>query len=209
MAKYIKQEMPDISGTGEKKCYYRMENAGNVSTAEFIRHICSHAQGLTEGGLLHALTALTEEMAELLAQGHTVTLDGIGTFRAALGTRKGVVVDGIDERESSLNSASIAVTDVNFRTDQRFVANVNRRCTLTRGGVHRVNSSPYTKDERKAKLLGYLSEPGNMFIRVAEYAELTGMARSSATVELRKWAETSGSGIVSKGKGSAKVYMKG
>lgn len=57
-------------------------------------------------------------------------------------------------------------------------------------------------------LFAYLSEPGNKFIRVAEYAELTGMARSSATVELRKWAETKGSGLISKGKVSAKVYMK-
>ena len=40
--------MPDMNGTGEKKCYYRMENAGNVSTQELIRHICSHAQGLRE-----------------------------------------------------------------------------------------------------------------------------------------------------------------
>ncbi len=200
--------MPDINGTGEKKCYYRLENAGNVGTVELIKHICSHAQGLTEGGLLHAIAAVAEEMAELLAQGHTVTLDGVGTFRAALGTRKDAVASGADEKGSELNSASIEVSDVNFRTDQRFVVNVNKRCNLTRGGVRRVNNSPYTKDERKAMLLKYLSEPGNMFIRVAEYASLTGMARSSATVELREWAEMSGSGITSKGKGSAKVYLK-
>lgn len=208
MAKYIKQEMPDMNKTGEKKCYYRMENAGNVSTQELIKHICSHAQGLTEGGLLHALTAVSEELSEFLAQGHTVTLDGIGTFRAALGTKTGVRMDGIGDNESSLNSASIEVTDVNFRCDARLVDSVNRRCSLTRGGVRRVNSSPYTKEERKNMLFAYLSEPGNKFIRVAEYAELTGMARSSATVELRKWAETKGSGLISKGKVSAKVYMK-
>ncbi len=209
MAKYIKQEMPDISGTGEKRCYYRMENVGNVSTAELIKHICSHAQGLSEGGLLHALSAVSDEMAELLAQGHTVSLDGIGTFRAALGTRNDVSANALGQMDGELNAASIEVSNVNFRTDQRFVSNINKRCSLTRGGVHRVNSSPYTKEERKAMLLKYLSEQGNVFIRVAEYAELTGMARSSATVELREWAETSGSGVISKGRGSAKVYMKG
>ena len=32
MAKYIKQEMPDIHKDGNQKCYYRMQSSGNVST---------------------------------------------------------------------------------------------------------------------------------------------------------------------------------
>ena len=36
MARYIKQEMPDLNGTGETKCYYRLEKRRNLSTKEFL-----------------------------------------------------------------------------------------------------------------------------------------------------------------------------
>lgn len=37
MARYIKQEMPDLNGTGETKCYYRLEKRRNLSTKEFLK----------------------------------------------------------------------------------------------------------------------------------------------------------------------------
>ena len=36
MARYIKQEMPDLNGTGETKCYYRLEKRRNLSTKDFL-----------------------------------------------------------------------------------------------------------------------------------------------------------------------------
>ena len=56
MARYIKQEMPDLNGTGETKCYYRLEKRRNLSTKEFLKKAGAH--GILDDGILkHALQA--------------------------------------------------------------------------------------------------------------------------------------------------------
>ena len=49
MARYIKQEMPDLQGTGEKKCYYRLEKRQNLSTKEFLKRAGTH--GILDEGV--------------------------------------------------------------------------------------------------------------------------------------------------------------
>lgn len=208
MAKYIKQEMPDLGKTGKKKCYYRMENAGNVSTDEFLKHICSHNQGITEGMARHVIAAVAEELSDFLAEGHTVKIDGIGSFRAMLGVRDGFDMDSFEGNAPRRNAQSIEVNKISYRQDSSLVGMVNRKCQLSRGETRRVNSSPYTKEERYRRLLEYLSEEGVLFIRVGEYAKMMGMPRSSAAVELRNWAADESRLIESRGSYSAKVYVK-
>ena len=48
-----------------------------------------------------------------------------------------------------------------------------------------MNRSPYTKEERLKMLQDYLADATHPFIRVADYAELTSLPRSTATKELR------------------------
>ena len=38
MAKYIKQEMPNMNGTDEPHVYYRLKTDRNISTKEFEAH---------------------------------------------------------------------------------------------------------------------------------------------------------------------------
>ena len=39
MAKYIKQEMPNLNGTDEPQVYYRLKTDRNISSIEFVGHI--------------------------------------------------------------------------------------------------------------------------------------------------------------------------
>ena len=95
MAKYIKQEMPDLNGTGEKKCYYRLAKSRNISTKEFLNIIARHEM-LNVGILEHALCGIADNLAELLAEGYSIKLDGIGTFQATLGVKETKEMDTID-----------------------------------------------------------------------------------------------------------------
>ena len=109
MARYIKQEMPDLQGTGETKCYYRLEKRQNLSTKECLKRAGAHGI-LDEGVLKHALSKIAEQLVEALADGNTVTLDGIGTFQATLGVKKDKEMDTIDGDEIKRNAKSIEVT---------------------------------------------------------------------------------------------------
>ena len=207
MARYIKQEMPDLQGTGETKCYYRLEKRRNLSTKEFLERAGAH--GILDDGILeHALSKIAEQLVEDLADGYTVTLDGIGTFQATLGVKKGKEMDSIDGNETKRNAKSIEVQNVRYVSDKDLVSDVNRRCQLSRAGIARVNRSPYTKEQRLKLAQDYLASPAHPFMRVADYAELTGLPRSSATKELRTFAEDHANGIDTSGRGTAKVYVR-
>ena len=207
MARYIKQEMPDLQGTGETKCYYRLEKRCNISTKEFLEKAASYGI-LDEDTLKHTLAKIARQLAEELAEGNTVTLDGIGTFQATLGVKKGKEMDTLDGNETKRNAKSIEVQNVRYVSDKNLVSDVNSRCQLSRSGISRVNCSPYTKEQRLKLVQDYLADASHPYIRVADYASLTELPRSSATKELRLFAEDPSSGIATDGRGTAKVYVR-
>lgn len=207
MAKYIKQEIPDLHCTGETKCYYRLQKSRNLSTKEFLEYIGKH--GLMDDGVLkHALGKIADGLAEQLAEGYTVTLDGIGTFQATLGVKDDKEIDTIDGEGPKRNAKSIEVKNVRYVSDKDLVKDVNRMCHLSRAGVSRVNRSPYSKEQRLKLLQDYLSDATHPFIRVADYAELTNLPRSSAAKELCAFAQDHSTGIDFEGRRNTKVYVK-
>ena len=207
MAKYIKQEVPDMQKTGEQKAFYRLKIERNVDFEEFIGRLCSHHRGISKGEALRVLVSASDVLAELLGEGYSVTLDDWGTFRATIGLEEGKEMDTIDGNESKRNARSLFLNGVNFLADKKLVRNANRHCKLERAGIVRVHRSPYNREERLQKALVYLEE--NKVLKVSQYMELTGLGHTTAACELRAFSRDASSGIVSVGRGSAVVYIKG
>ncbi len=209
MAKYIKQEMPNLNGKGEDKSYYRIQKQGNVSTDELLQHICDvGGSGISRGSIVHALTSVVDEMTRLLADGYSVTIDGLGTFMATIGVKEGKEADTIDGGETKRNAQSLEVKNVSYRSDKELVKNINVKCDLVRAGVCRVHRSQYSKEERLQLALDYLSDSAHPMMRIADYVALTGLSRTAATLELQEFRENPESGITTSGRGTAKVYVK-
>ncbi len=207
MAKYIKQEVPDMQKTGEQKAFYRLKIERNVDFEEFISRLCSYHSGISRGEALRVLVSTSDVLAELLGEGYSVTLDDWGTFRATIGLEEGKEMDTIDGNESKRNARSLFLNGVNFLADKKLVRNANRHCKLERAGIVRVHRSPYNREERLQKALEYLEE--NKVLKVGQYMDLTGLAHTTAACELRAFSRNASSGIVSVGRGSAVVYIKG
>ena len=207
MAKYIKQEVPDMQKTGEQKAFYRLKIERNVDFEEFIGRLCSYHSGISRGEALRVLVSASDVLAELLGEGYSVTLDDWGTFRATIGLEEGKEMDTIDGNESKRNARSLFLNGVNFLADKKLVRNANRHCKLERAGIVRVHRSPYNREERLQKALEYLEE--NKVLKVSQYMELTGLAHTTAACELRAFSRNASSGIVSMGRGSTVVYIKG
>lgn len=208
MVKYVKQEMPDLSGNGKRKCYFRIKSAGRINTSDLLSHICKHANGITEGSLLHCLSVLSDTLSEFMAQGYSVTIDGIGTFRPKLGINSDASHKvSLDIENTNVKTSSIAVSNILFKADKELVKKTGSMCTLTKGGVNRVNASPLSYCERLEKLYDYLDGSQHPYIRVGEYARLTSMPASSAAVELRNFSQQQGSWLDSDGRGVSKIYI--
>ena len=73
------KEMPDLNGTGERVLYPQFAQIEQITTqqlAESIRGKSTYSEGEIEG----LIRMIAQEMVHELAQGHSVKLDGIGTF---------------------------------------------------------------------------------------------------------------------------------
>ena len=207
MAKYIKQEMIDLSGKGEEKVYYRLQTERNIDFNELTQQIEEHHNLMNRGLVKSVMAYVVDEMAELLGKGYSVTIDGLGTFRASLGLEEDKEMDTFEGDDTKRNARSLRLTGINYRTDKELIKKANRHCKLERAGESRLHHTPYSKEERLKLAHQYLEEHSAM--RVADYMELTGLSRTKATLELKEFRQDTSSGITFVGRGSAKVYVKG
>ncbi len=206
MARYIKQELPDLHKTGEKKAYYRMKTERKIDFNQFVDLISSHNSGISKGEAFSVLMHATDTLAELLAQGYSVAIDELGTFKATVGLVKDKEMDSFEEGTPKLNARSLRVDGVSFKADKRLIVNVDKRCELKRAGVSLLCRSTFTKEERLLKALEYLNAHGAM--KVKDYMELTGLSHTVAAKELREFEHDAASGITSIGRLAGKVYVR-
>ena len=206
MARYIKQELPDLHKTGEKKAYYRMKTKRKIDFNQFVDLISSHNSGISRGEAFRVLMHATDILAELLAQGYSVTIDEMGTFKATIGLVSDKEMDSFEEGTPKLNARSLRVDGVSFKADKRLILNVDKRCDLKRAGVSRLCRSPFSKEERLQKALEYLNAHGAM--KVKNYVELTSLSHTVAAKELREFEHDAASGITSIGRLAGKVYVR-
>ena len=206
MARYIKQELPDLHKTGEKKAYYRMKTERKIDFNQFVDLVSSHNSGISKGEAFSVLMHATDTLAELLAQGYSVAIDELGTFKATVGLVKDKEMDSFEEGTPKLNARSLRVDGVSFKAERRLILNVDKRCDLKRAGVSRLCRSPFTKEERLQKALEYLNAHGAM--KVKDYMELTGLSHTVAAKELREFEHDAASGITSIGRLAGKVYVR-
>ena len=202
-AKYIKKEVPDLNGTGQTQAYYKMQLTPKTYE-QFVKQ-CAREGHTDESIILGVLSLVSEKLALNMAEGFSVKIDGIGTFNAKLGMRDDVLQDAFEEGERSHNAKSIMVTGVSYRADNDLIRNTSRKCVLERGGVSRIRKSQFTLEERIQKAHEFLEK--NLFMRVPDYQQLTGLSRTAASMELRQLALNPDSGITSKGEKSQKYYV--
>lgn len=205
MPKYIKQEMSDkLSKDGKVKTYYRVKTVHNADI-EMIANRMSYT-GVMKGELIKVLYNLIDTMTSFLAEGYSVSLDNLGTFRVSIGEKKNdhaAIYPDCDKHER--NAASLEVRDINFKADKYLVSQVRRQTSFVRGGVSRIRKSAFTPEERLARAIAFLEEKNVM--TVSDYERLNQLSHSGASRELVKLASDPSSNIDYIGRGSHKVYV--
>ena len=150
---------------------------------------------------------LADELAYQMGQGKSVKLDGIGTFVPSLALRIDKERETGEADSTRRNARSIVVGSINFRAEKSLIHNTNYNCDLERSQQKfRRSSQKYTPEERLERAKQYLT--GHPYMTVRNYVQLTGLRPTTASVELRKWAENPESGITTSGRGTHKVYIQ-
>ena len=209
MIEYVIHEMPGLSNVDKSASFPKMVLKSNLSTEELVERIAFPGSGVSRASVVAVLMRLSEQLAASLADGHSVTIDGIGTFTAALGYKEGRVREDIsDEHAPNLNARSIEISKVNFKVDSDLVKQMRALCTgVKRRGEMRVQKLQTTRQQRLAMVLDYLDRHEQISIK--EYAALTSLRYHTAQLELKQLRDDLTSGIRAKGHGVTLVYVKG
>lgn len=182
-AKYDFRVMPNMQGTNEEKTLYPKLVTSGTKTLKDIMHHASRYSGLNEATVIGVVTYLEDVLAEYLAEGYNVKLGEIGTFSASLKSRK--ITD-----KNEIRSQSVHFDNVNFKASKKLRSAINMKMKLERVKPYkafRTSSDKYTADQRFDLLTQYLKENG--YINCKTYAQLTGLLKGKASMELRKWDE--------------------
>lgn len=210
MPKYFKREMPDLRGTGEKQYYYVMRSEGAAGTAELVRRMRQTYRVMGEGELLGMVSTMIRTMSEILADGYTISLDGMGNFSLALGLDDYDSDTPEQHRGGEPNARRLRVRDVRFKAQRKWVDAINAKCSrhLHRDetGESNIHCPTTTREERMQLALGYIREHG--FLRLADYVSLTGLSRTTASRELRELTSDKSVPIIAQGRLSHKVYVE-
>ena len=205
MAKYIKKEIVDLNGKGATQAYYRMKTWRKLETEAFVKRCHDLNSAFSESILKGALAALTQQLAYELANGYSVKLDGLGVFNAKIGLCKDKEQDDFSEDGTRRNAASLQVTGVSLKVDKELVKAINKDCDLERGDDERLSRQTYTLEQRIERARDFIRKNG--YMRSYEYAQLNGLAKSTASRELIRITSDPRSGIRSEGCKSSKVYL--
>lgn len=182
-AKYDFRVMPNMQGTNEEKTLYpKLVTSGTKTLKDIMHHAARHS-GLNEATVIGVVTYLEDVLAEYLAEGYNVKLGEIGTFSASLKSRK--ITD-----KNEIRSQSVHFDNVNFKASKKLRSAINMKMKLERVEPYkafRTSSDKYTADQRFDLLTQYLKENG--YINCKTYAQLTGLLKGKASMELKKWDE--------------------
>ena len=207
--------MVDLNNPGQTIFTYRMKTLP-MDNADFIED-CARNTTFSEPEIMGVLGAVADRLAQRMARGYSVTIDGFGTFKAQIGLTRDARKrqkekaappapdNGDDSAPSSLNARSLEVTGVLWKPAKSLVRDTNLACNLKRGGEEPLRKSKYTYEERKARARAFMEK--NTVMRVSDYARLTGLSHTKAAAELRSLDNAIGTGITSRGSRSSKVYF--
>lgn len=160
--------------------YPKLVPHGTMNMKDIIRHAQMHS-GLNASTVQGVMIFLEEVLAEYLAKGYNVKLGNIGTFSATLTSRK------VKSKEE-IRAKSIHFDNVSFRAGKELKKEIGRQIKLERVSPDRTfksSSEKYTAEERFQLLTDYLDKHG--YITRTEYSGLTGLLKTKAAYELRKW----------------------
>ena len=188
---YHIQELPQMRGE-EQRIFPKLETYSVFDNEKMVERIALES-GLQEGAVMAVLNALPKALKNILLEGHTCKLDGIGTFSVSL------TFDS--EKEVTINRLNLKV-DTNFMDELRKEAEFEK----VQPEVVPVKPSKGRIDEHVALVHEWLQT--HPFITLQEYANLVEVSYTTASRELKAICQNPVFGITSKGKKQTKVWVK-
>ena len=192
------QVNPPAKKEDKKQLFPRIIDSETVGEKQLAELMASHGS-LTRGNAEAALSDMAEAMADLLREGKTIHIPGLGSFKLSIGT------DAAIHPDSNRRMQSIEVRGVSFHPDQEFMDAIGRPAFHWKPttGVAIAPSVSQLIPRLKVYFQTYdsLTRPA--------FEQLFGQKRTTAYIRLKQLEEMGVIQSVGNGKGTKYVSGKG
>lgn len=199
--------MPDLNKTGQKRVFPKLVTYRQLDTREFLDMMYNHNHAISQSAATAVLKDVADYLAEVLSEGYSVKLDGIGHFSLSLDFDDSKPCN-MSSDDDKMTRRKVRVKEVNYYADPELTAYLNANTTLTRDseGVSQLKKQLYSPEQRIERAQQWLDTHHAMTLN--DYAEMNNMSRTSASRELAKLSTGSDAPFACTGKWSHKVWVK-
>lgn len=203
MPNYILKELNKELTDGKKVVFPKMQTYSQHDFETVLKHMQTYAGNFSEGTMRAVIDALVETMKSWMPMGHSMKIDGLGTFSLSLGFK-----DKDTDEEPKTKYRHICIKGINFKPDAKLIAALNKQADFERAEKDVVvpKKCSYTTGERIEKAQAIIANNG--FMTLSDYARATGQCRSAASNDLKRLTTLPDSPIATRGSGSHKVWIR-
>ena len=203
MPNYILKELNKELTDGKKVVFPKMQTYSLHDYETVLKHMHTYAGNFSEGTMRAVIDALVETMKSWMPMGHSMKIDGLGTFSLSLGFK-----DKDTDEEPKTKYRHICIKGINFKPDAKLIAALNKQADFERAEKDVVvpKKCSYTTGERIEKAQAIIANNG--FMTLSDYARATGQCRSAASNDLKRLTALPNSPIATRGSGSHKVWIR-
>lgn len=203
MPNYILKELNKELTDGKKVVFPKMQTYSQHDFETVLKHMQTYAGNFSEGTMRAVIDALVETMKSWMPMGHSMKIDGLGTFSLSLGFK-----DQEADEEPKTKYRHICIKGINFKPDAKLIAALNKQADFERSETDVVvpRKCSYTTSERIEKAQAIIANNG--FMTLSDYARATGQCRSAASNDLKRLTALPDSPIATRGSGSHKVWIR-
>ena len=203
MPNYILKELNKELTVGKKVVFPKMQTYSQHDFETVLKHMQTYAGNFSEGTMRAVIDALVETMKSWMPMGHSMKIDGLGTFSLSLGFK-----DKDTDEEPKTKYRHICIKGINFKPDAKLIAALNKQADFERAEKEVVvpRKCNYTTNERIEKAQAIIANNG--FMTLSDYARATGQCRSAASNDLKRLTALPDSPIATRGSGSHKVWVR-
>lgn len=203
MPNYILKELNKELTDGKKVVFPKMQTYSQHDFETVLKHMQTYAGNFSEGTMRAVIDALVETMKSWMPMGHSMKIDGLGTFSLSLGFK-----DKDTDEEPKTKYRHICIKGINFKPDAKLIAALNKQADFERAEKDVVvpKKCNYTTNERIEKAQAIIANNG--FMTLSDYARTTGQCRSAASNDLKRLTALPDSPIATRGSGSHKVWIR-
>lgn len=203
MPNYILKELNKELTDGKKVVFPKMQTYSQHDFETVLKHMQTYAGNFSEGTMRAVIDALVETMKSWMPMGHSMKIDGLGTFSLSLGFKDKDIAE-----EPKTKYRHICIKGINFKPDAKLIAALNKQADFERAEKDVVvpKKCSYTTGERIEKAQAIIASNG--FMTLSDYARATGQCRSAASNDLKRLTALPDSPIATRGSGSHKVWIR-